>query len=168
MNPNLAFDFTVDKAQKMITIQREFAAAVPLVWNAYTKSDMLDQWWGPKPWKARTKSMDFREGGRWLYAMVSPQGEEHWSIADYSSIKPEQSYAAWYAFTDAEGNVNAELPASDWVVHFSPKGDHTLVEIVITYAELAHLETIIKMQFKEGLAMGMNQLDQLLAEKQNG
>jgi uncharacterized protein YndB with AHSA1/START domain len=70
MNMNLSFNFVVDKERQTITVTREFAAPLALVWQAYTKADILDQWWAPKPWKTRTKRMDFSEGGEWLYAMV--------------------------------------------------------------------------------------------------
>lgn len=165
MSHNLAFDFSVDKENNIITVKREFAAEVSLVWDAYTKSEILDQWWAPKPWKARTKSMDFREGGRWLYAMVGPEGEEHWSIADYERIEPQKSFTGLDGFSDADGNINKAMPQSKWEVSFAEKGEHTLVELKITYADLAQLETTIQMGFKEGLAMGMENLDELLASR---
>lgn len=77
MSKNLNFDFVVNKDNNTIKISREFAAHISLVWDAYTTSEILDKWWAPKPWKARTKKMDFRVGGSWLYAMVGPAGEEH-------------------------------------------------------------------------------------------
>ena len=64
MNDALLFDFAVDKAAKTVVITREFAADLPLVWDAFTKAELLDQWMAPKPWTARTKYMDFRVGGR--------------------------------------------------------------------------------------------------------
>ena len=77
MKMTLFFDFTVDKTKNTINIKREFAADRVTVWDCYTKSEILDQWWMPMPWRSRTKSMDFREGGKWLYAAVGPNGEEH-------------------------------------------------------------------------------------------
>jgi len=77
---NLVFDFTVDKATKTVTIVKEFAAKLPLVWDAYTKQEILDQWWAPKPWKSKTKVMNFEVGGRRFYAMVSPEGQENWAV----------------------------------------------------------------------------------------
>lgn len=79
MNSNLLFDFTVNKENNTIHIRREFDAGPELVWQAWTTAELLDQWWGPEPWKAETRTMDFREGGTWLYAMVGPEGERHWS-----------------------------------------------------------------------------------------
>src|SRR5687767_12462886 len=112
MNTQLASDFSVDRENKTITITREFAADLPLVWDAYTKPEILDRWWAPNPWKARTKSMDFREGGQWNYAMVGPNGEEHWCLVDYKRIQVQKKFTGLDAFTDPEGNVNKSLPQS--------------------------------------------------------
>src|SRR5580765_2791097 len=75
MENNLLFDFTVDKTTKTIFINREFAADLSLVWDAFTKQEILDQWVAPKPWASKTKVMDFKVGGRRFYAMVSPEGD---------------------------------------------------------------------------------------------
>ncbi|MCP2045395.1 SRPBCC domain-containing protein [Pontibacter sp. HSC-36F09] len=163
MKRNLEFEFNVNKVNKTITVKREFAAELPLVWDAYTKSEILDQWWAPKPWKSRTKTMDFREGGHWHYAMVGPEGEEHWALANYKSIDPKKRFTALDGFADAEGVVNTEMPQSKWEVSFTPKEDVTLVENLITFDDLAQLETTIQMGFKEGLTMAMEGLDALLA-----
>ena len=85
MNSNLVFDFTVDKTTNTVFVNKEFAAGLPLVWDAFTKQEILDQWWAPKPWRSRTKFMDFKVGGRRFYAMVSPEGQEHWSLQQYTS-----------------------------------------------------------------------------------
>ncbi|MBS1608514.1 MAG: SRPBCC domain-containing protein [Bacteroidetes bacterium] len=162
MTLNPAFDFSVDKENKTIRVKREFAAALSLVWDAYTKREILDQWWAPKPWKAKTKRMDFREGGHWLYAMVGPAGEEHWARADFQSIEFQKSYTYIDAFTDTEGNINTDLPSAKWKVNFVSKGSSTLVDILITYADLKQLETIIQMGFREGFSMAMDNLDELL------
>ena len=75
----LQFDFLADKEKNTLTIRREFMANRQLVWDCYTKSDLLDRWFAPKPFTTKTKSMEFREGGHWHYAMVEPDGKEYWS-----------------------------------------------------------------------------------------
>ena len=166
MSTNSKFDFFVNKENKTITVQREFAAALPLVWDAYTKSEILDQWWAPKPWKTITKNMDFREGGHWLYAMVGPEGQEHWSRADYKDIQFQKKFTGFDAFTDADGNLNKDLPQSKWEVTFTDKEQTTVVEFHISYDDLDQLEATIQMGFKEGLAMAMERLDTLLPSLQ--
>jgi uncharacterized protein YndB with AHSA1/START domain len=168
MNNNLNFDFSVNKEDKTITVKREFAADLPSVWDAYTKSEILDLWWAPKPWKARTKSMDFREGGVWHYAMVGPQGEEHWCLAQYKKIQIQKQFTGLDAFADADGNINKELPQSKWEITFTDKGNVTLVECFISFDDLAQLEATIQMGFKEGLAKAMEGLDELFALQKVG
>lgn len=163
MNNNPALDFSVNQENKTIAIKREFAAELPLVWDAFTKSDILDQWWAPKPWTARTKSIDFREGGHWHYAMVGPQGEEHWALLKYKTIEVQKKFTGADAFADAEGNINTNLPQSQWEVTFTDQGQKTLVEYNIAFDDLAQLEKTLEMGFKEGLSIAMEGLDELLA-----
>lgn len=87
MSEHPGFEFTVDKAAKTINITREFAAELSLVWDAFTKQDMLDQWTAPAPWVARTKYMNFEVGGKRFYAMIGPEGQEHWGIQEYSTLR---------------------------------------------------------------------------------
>lgn len=169
MNGNLAFDFSVNRENKTITVKREFAAELPLVWDAYTKSEILDQWWAPKPWKTRTKTMDFREGGHWLYAMIGPagdmigpEGEEIWSLTNYDEIQVQKKLTGYDAFADEDGNVNKDLPQSKWEITFTDKGQVTLVECLISYDDLAQLDATIQMGFKEGFTTAMEGLDELL------
>ena len=77
---DLLFDFTLDKSKKTALINREFDADLSLVWDAFTKPEILDQWWAPKPWSSKTKVMNFEPGGRRFYALVSTEGLERWSV----------------------------------------------------------------------------------------
>ena len=164
MKTQLHFDFLVDKENNTITIRREFAARVELLWDAYTKSELLDQWFAPKPWKARTKTMDFRKGGFWLYAMCGPQGEEHWGRMDYIKIRPIESYTAFDGFCDSEGKINPDLPRAHWDATFEALSENSKVQSVVTYQSLKDLETVIQMGLKEGLTMALEGLDKLLTK----
>ena len=162
MNPNLLFDFSVNKENNTINVKREFAAGLDLVWDAWTKPEILDQWWAPKPYRVKTKTMDFRKGGYWHYAMISPANEEHYSMLDFQSINPKASFVGIAAFCDEKGNVNPELNGSKWTNSFTESDGHTMVNISIQYKNLEVMETMIKMGFKEGFTMGLGNLDQYL------
>ncbi|MFT3827880.1 MAG: SRPBCC domain-containing protein [Chitinophagaceae bacterium] len=158
----LQFDFIVDQEKNTITIKREFTANRQLVWDCYTKSELLDQWFAPDPLTTKTKHMDFREGGYWLYAMVEPGGKEHWGRADYKKINPIESYKVQDCFCDENGVANTQLPQANWDVTFSDLDDNALVETVITYQSLNDLETVVKMGMKEGMTATLQRLDTLL------
>ncbi|UPZ13516.1 SRPBCC family protein [Flavobacterium humidisoli] len=165
MKSNLLMNFTVDKENNTVNVKREFNASLPQVWSAWTEAQILDLWWAPAPWKSKTKSMKFEEGGRRLYAMLGPEGEEHWAIADYTSIHPKTNVKWLDAFSDSEGNLNKEFPRSDWDVTFSEKDNSTFVDVVIKHEKLSDLEMIIQMGFKEGFTIAMEGLDAIFAEK---
>ncbi len=161
MKNNLLFDFTVDKAAKTVFVTREFAASLPLVWDAFTKKEILDQWWAPKPWESKTKVMDFKVGGQRFYAMVGPEGQEHWSVQTFTSISPKTNFKYLNAFADKDGNP--ELPGSNWDLNFSEQNGTTTVHITIYNESLARMEQQIEMGFQGGFTMTLNYLEGLLA-----
>ncbi len=160
MNNDLRFDFTVDKAKKTVYITREFDADLSLVWDAFTKAEILDQWVAPKPWASRTKYMNFEVGGRRFYAMVSPEGQERWAIQTYTAISPKSHFKMHNAFADQD--ENPELPGSDWDYSFSEENGRTIVNIKIYNESLERLERMIEMGFTEGFKMSMKNLENLL------
>lgn len=157
---NLLFDFNVDKAAKTVFITREFAAELPLVWDAFTKQEILDQWWAPKPWSSKTKVMNFEVGGRRFYAMVSPEGQERWSVQKYTSITPKTNFKLLNAFADE--NENPELPGSEWDLTFSEQDGSTKLSVTIYNESLERMEKMIEMGFKEGFSMTLKSLEALL------
>ena len=165
MNPILHFDFAINKNNNTINVEREFAADLATVWDCWTRPELLDLWWAPKPYRTRTKSMDFREGGRWLYAMISPENVPHWCKADYQSIDPHKSFSGLDAFCDENGKENEEFPRALWNNRFRMNTDVTSVNITIQYKTLADVEKIISMGFKEGFTMALENLDQYLEER---
>ncbi|WP_028786789.1 SRPBCC family protein [Terrimonas ferruginea] len=162
MNSHLQFDFITDKEKKTLTVRREFAAGRRLVWDCYTKSELLNQWFAPAPLTTKTKSMDFRDGGHWHYAMVEPNGTEYWGYTEYVKISPVDFYTALDAFSNEAGEINNDLPRAEWLVTFTDKEENTLVETVVTYKSLADLETTIQMGMEEGMMSTLERLDQLL------
>jgi uncharacterized protein YndB with AHSA1/START domain len=155
--------FTIDKENLAVKIERSFDAPVDLVWSAWTEAQYLDQWWGPKPYHVETKSMDFSEGGRWLYAMVSPQGQKHWALREFMKIAPRKSLTFRNLFCDENGKVDPATTGSNWVNTFEEKQGVTRVINDIRCDTLAHLEAQVKMGFKEGYSAGLDQLEELLA-----
>lgn len=150
-----------DLKQKKILITREFNAPLERVWQCWTTSNLLDEWWAPKPWKAKTTSMDFREGGRWNYAMVGPDGTENYVRVDFISVVSNKSFTAYDVFCDDKGNVNNDLPGMEWKCEFTGTGSGTSVKVELTFATEADLEKIVEMGFEEGFTSALGNLDEL-------
>ena len=156
---SLLFDFTVDKVAKTILVTREFDAELPLVWDAFTKQEILVQWWAPKPWVSKTKFMNFEVGGRRFFAMVSPEGQERWSIQKYTSISPKTNFKTWNAFADKD--ENPELPGSEWDYNFIEQNGKTKVSITIFNESFERLEKLLA-GFKIGFTITLENLENLL------
>lgn len=160
MSNSLLFDFTVDKAAKTVLINREFAAGLSLVWDAFTKQEILDQWTAPAPWISKTKYMDFKVGGKRFYAMVGPEGQERWSIQEYTSISPKTNFKMTNAFADKD--ENPELPGSEWDYYFSEENGITKVSIRIFNESFERMENLLE-GFRQGFTLTLSNLEKLLA-----
>lgn len=151
--------FERDPENRKITVTRNFDAPVELVWRAWTEHEILDLWWAPKPWKTETRFMDFRAGGYWLYAMVGPDGERHWSRMDYLAVDAPQSYTAQDAFCDESGTLDSGMPVMEWKSNFQPHEEGTRVVVTLLFNGPDDLETLVKMGFQEGFAAALSNLD---------
>jgi uncharacterized protein YndB with AHSA1/START domain len=164
MNTN-NFNFTVNKETKTVQVVREFNASQDLVWAGWTTAELLDQWWAPRPFAARTRVMNFEVGGRRVYAMVTPEGYERWAVQQFTAINPKSGFSMTSNFSDKDENL--EQPGSDWDLTFSEHNGTTTVTITIKNDSLERMERMIEMGFKEGFAMGLQQLEEMLAHPIN-
>lgn len=160
MKNDLFFDFTVDKAAKTVFITREFAAELPLVWDAFTKQELLDQWVAPAPFTSKTKYMNFEVGGKRFYAMISPEGQARWAIQKYTSITPKTNFKMFNVFADE--NENPDQYGSDWDYNFSEENGITKVSITVFNESFERMESILE-GFRLGFTASLQNLESLLA-----
>lgn len=160
MNTTSLFDFAVDKSTKTVNISMEFDADRSMVWDAFTKPEILDQWYAPKPYQSKTKYMDFKVGGRRFYAMVGPDGQEKWAIQTYKSISPKTNFKFFNVFADE--NENPQLPGSDWDLNFNETNGRTTVNISIYNESLERMERLMD-GFREGMRATYENLKEVLA-----
>jgi uncharacterized protein YndB with AHSA1/START domain len=86
--------------------------------------------------------MDFREGGKWLYDMVGPEGERHGGIELYDKIKVKDYFTGKDAFTNENGEINENMPVSTLKNTFIPTENGTLVISFGQYPDSKSLETV--------------------------
>lgn len=156
---------TKDIPNKKIIIERFFNTDKKSVWSAWTTSDLLEQWWAPKPWKTKTKSFDFSEGGQWLYFMSGPEQEKVWALFQYSNIETEQSFSTVDSFCDEDGNINTALPGAHWNVEFLSEDGKTKLRVTLQYQTEEALQKTIEMGFEQGFSMALDNLEELLSKE---
>lgn len=155
--------FEKDLQNNRLSVTRVFDAPLGRVWRAWTESGQLDQWWAPKPYRAETKTLDFRPGGFWLYCMVSPGGERTWCKEHFRTIDPLKEITNSVSFCDEDGRETDDFPKMYWTKQFSEAGGRTTVHCEIRFDDKADMEKIIAMRFQDGFAAGLGNLEALLS-----
>ncbi|MDB5283662.1 MAG: hypothetical protein JWO06_2737, partial [Bacteroidota bacterium] len=125
--------------------------------------ELLDQWWAPKPWRAETKTLDFKEGGFWLYAMVGPDDSRHWGRIDFKKINAHKSFEVSNYFCDEHGVKNANMPVMSWKNEFRAAGTGTDVVVNISFTTESDIKQIVEMGFEAGFAAALGNLEQYLS-----
>jgi uncharacterized protein YndB with AHSA1/START domain len=155
-----------DLDHKKIVVTKHFDAKPERVWDAWTKQQMLDKWWAPKPWRAETKKLEFKEGGSWHYAMIGPNDERQFAKASFTKIHAPKLFEATDAFTDERGVVDENLPQVYWKCEFRSSGAGTDVKITLSPKTQGALEKNLEMGFEDGFRMALGNLEEYL-ESQN-
>ena len=158
--------FEKDLANSRLKVKRKFDAPVEDVWDAWTKRELLDQWWAPRPYKAVTRSMNFREGGVWLYTMVGPEGDRQNCRVDYMVIAPQQHFTCTAVFCDEQGQPNNDIPVMHWLKEFSGAGETTTVNVTISFDSVEDMEKILSFGMQEGFTMALNNLEEFFAARE--
>ncbi len=89
---------------KKLVIVREFEAPIELVWKAWTVEEHYKKWWGPENYSCPYCKIDLRVGGKYLFCMLSPKGNEYWTTGEYLEIEAPVKLVYTDAFSDKDGN----------------------------------------------------------------
>ncbi|HEV2354947.1 MAG TPA: SRPBCC domain-containing protein [Puia sp.] len=153
---------TKNSGEKKLLVVRHFNAPVEKVWQAFTKQEILDLWWAPRPWRTETKSLEFKPGGLWRYSMVGPNGDRHYCRVEFTAIEPQRSFKASSGFCDENGVPNNNLPVMHWHTLFAPTATGSKIDVTISFDKEIDLKTIVDMGFEAGFTMALGNLDELL------
>jgi uncharacterized protein YndB with AHSA1/START domain len=127
MNPDTTMKFS---------LSRTFDAPRALVFKAFSESDRLTQWWGPKGFVMKSAKHDFRPGGAFHYCMASPTGVEMWGIFKYRSITAPEEIVFTNGFSDAAGGLTRHPLAPTWPLEilntltFAEKDGKTVISML--------------------------------------
>lgn len=153
--------FNKDFDSNSVYVMKIYNTEVSKIWDYFTQSELLDQWWAPKPWVCKTLQQDFKENGMWLYSMISPEGEKHYAQVRYGEITEHRSFDGTDAFCDENGRINEGLPQAKWLIGFTGIEEGTKVTVNIHFATSEAMNQQIEMGFEEGFTTGLQQLEDI-------
>lgn len=110
-------------AERTMVLQRVIKAPRSVVWNAWMNNETLPRWWGPEGYSCRTKRIDLRSGGEWVFDMIGPDGTVYPNHHLYGEVRQEERFGytllwgengpkhadAWASFEDQDGFTKVTL-----------------------------------------------------------
>jgi len=153
-----------DLDQLTITIVADFAATPRRVWDAYTDPRQIERFWGPPTYPATFLRHDAAVGGRSVYKMTGPEGDEHYGCWEWTSVSEPDSFEVVDWFADETGAANTDLPPSRTRYAFEATDDGTRLTTTSHFDSLDQLQQLLDMQMLEGTKEAMAQIDDVLAD----
>lgn len=92
------------KEKANFTLVHEFNAPKKLVFNAFSNSEALNEWWGPVESNNTVIKLDFKPGGIFHYKMESPKGTNYARFL-FITIEPYDLLEFTIAFTDENASI---------------------------------------------------------------
>lgn len=153
-----------------LVMERRFDAPRELVFQMFSDSEHLENWWGPKGWETENYAFTFAIGGVWHYCMVCTDedqgdyyGQTSWGRAVFQEIHIPEKIVYIDQFSDEAGNVSEEFPEMDITLNFVEEAGTTRLQIISRFASAEELKTVVNMGVIEGVTSQYDRLDGYLA-----
>jgi uncharacterized protein YndB with AHSA1/START domain len=143
---------------EQILITREFDAPRRLVWKAWTTPELVRRWWHAKRGEMTVAEIDLREGGRWRYAMVTPDGMEVAFHGVYREVVPEERLVSTEVY---EGVPNGEEGATLNTATFAEADGRTVLTILVEAPSKEIRDAIIATGMEDGLQDALDLVEEV-------
>lgn len=162
-------DQWVETGERELVLTRTFDAPRELVFRAFSTCEHLSHWWGPRAWPMEECAMDFRVGGVWHYCLRGPEeGDESWGRAVFDEIVEPERIAYTDAFSDAEGQIDEEMPQTRSTVELADAEGGTRLTLRAEYPTSADLRQVLDMGMVAGITETFDRLDEHLDDVVRG
>jgi len=153
---------TSETARHELILMREIDAPPEKIFRAWTDSELLKQWFCPKPWGVSHAELDVRAGGSSIIVMKGPNGEEVENRGVYLEVVPNKKIVFTDAFKSAW--VPSDKPFMTGIVLLEPLGDgRTKYTAMARHWTEEDKQTHEAMGFHEGWGAAADQLAALVA-----
>lgn len=140
---------------RTLTIERTFDAPIQLVWDAWTRSEHIVKWWGPKGMETRVEIHDFKVGGHWKFVMKMPDGRDFIAEGQYKEIEAPAKLVTTANFRPMTEGVVLE-------VLLQANGDQTQFTFNVVHPSEEYCKQQEAMGFYNGWGSTFDRLEELL------
>jgi uncharacterized protein YndB with AHSA1/START domain len=143
-------------SDREIVLTRVFDAPRGLVYEAFTRPELLRRWFGPRGWSLVECDVDLRVGGKWRFMLQGPDGTRMGMSGEYRELAPPDRMVHTESFDDYPGNsvVTTALTEND--------GKTTLTATVL-YDTKEIRDAVIQSGMEHGAAESYDRLEEILA-----
>lgn len=147
-------------AERELVLTRLINAPRERVYEAWTKPELMKQWFTPKPWTTPVIETDVRPGGSSLIVMRGPDGNEFPNRGVYLEVVENERLV----FTDAYVKAwePSEKPFMTVIITFENENGKTKYTARVRHWSVADRETHEKMGFHQGWGICADQLAALV------
>lgn len=151
---------TTVESDRSLLIERTFQAPPALVFAAWTKAELVKQWWAPQSHGVVMSEVtaDVRVGGKYRYVMRMPDGSEIAFSGEYTEISPPDRLVYTQVFEPM-----AHAGAVVCTVSFlALPGGKTKLSSREVYPSKEALDAAVSAGMEHGMNETMDQLDAML------
>jgi len=149
----------VAAGDRELVMKRAFHAPRKLVYEAWTKPDLLKRWLtGPDGWTMTVCEIDLQVGGSYRYVWKNRDGNEMGMGGVYREIVPQERLVATEKFDYAWYPGGAVLTTT-----LTEHGGITTVETTVTYDSKEARDGVLASPMESGVTAGYDRLEKLLA-----
>ena len=145
----------VTPTDREIVMTRVFDAPRHLVWDAFTKPELLKRWFGPRGWSMVVCEVDLRVGGGFRFVLHSPDGKDMGMRGVYREIVAPERSVHMESFDDYPGE-------SQVTGAFVEQGGQTTLIATVLYPSQEVRDIVIKSGMEHGAAESYDKLAELL------
>jgi uncharacterized protein YndB with AHSA1/START domain len=140
---------------EQILITREFDAPKHLVFTAWTTPELIKRWWNARRGEVTVAEVDLRVGGRWRYALVTPDGTEVAFHGEYREIVPDERLVTTEVY---EGMPDGEALNT---IDFAEQDGRTTLTVLVEHSCKEHRDAHIDSGMEDGLQDALDLLEEV-------
>jgi uncharacterized protein YndB with AHSA1/START domain len=128
----------LEEAPRSFALTHLYDAPLEQVYEAWTKPEHIEKWWGPDGYHAKVHEMDVRPGGRWRFLLTGPDGTQWPSLVLYDEVVPLARLAYRHG-GESQGDIQDPFHV---IVTFEARGEKTHVTMRGTMTTVAAFEFV--------------------------
>ena len=143
-------------SDREIVMTRVFDTPRRLVFEAFSKPELLKRWFGPRGWSLTVCEVDLRVGGGFRFVLKGPDGTEMGMRGVYRKIDPPEGSVHTESFDDYPGDSQVTMALVE-------QGGKTTMTVTVLYPSQEVRDAVLKSGMEHGAAESYDKLAEMLA-----